>query len=261
MRNEMPTKPVSRQEEQTIASFDWQWRHLAEDGPPGDQAILLWAPGWREKVDTMILDELGLAPANLAGKKALDVGCGQGRWAYGLKKIGCDVLGIDTSPSAIELARKWGLNAKVMNLFEISNAGLAGQFDLVWCWGVIHHTADPERAFRSVVDAARRGGLIHCYVYSRPRSRRVRVMREVLKPFGFSTRRRIISMWIKLGLYHGSVHEGFDALSPSINKEIGEHEIKRWCEDLGLDYERRYPRWASKSEDIFFNARRDDSSH
>ena len=67
--------------------------------------------------------------------------------------------------------------------------------------------------------------------------------------------------WIKLGLYHGSVHEGFEALSPSINREIGERETKRWCEDSGLDYERRYPRWASKSEDIFFNARRDDSSH
>jgi hypothetical protein len=98
-------------------------------------------------------------------------------------------------------------------------------------------------------------------VYSRRRSRRVRVMRNILKPFGFPTRKRIIGMWIKLGLYHGSVHEGFDALSPSINREIEEHEIKRWCEDLGLDYERRYPRWASKSEDIFFNARRRNLSH
>jgi len=148
----------------------------------------------------------------------------------------------------------WGLNAQVLNLFEIPKAGLAGKFDLVWCWGVIHHAADPEKAFKAVAGAAKPGGVVHCYVYSWPRSRRVRAMRAFLKPFRFSMRRQIITLWVKLGLYHGTVHEAFDALSPQINQEIPESEVQRWCRELRMRYERRYPRWAEASPDLFFNA-------
>jgi hypothetical protein len=57
-----------------------------------------------------------------------------------------------------------------------------------------------------------------------------------------------------MGLYHGTVHEAFDALSPAINKEIPESEVQGWCRNLGLRYERRNPLWAKGSKDIFFNA-------
>lgn len=259
MKNELDVRKRESltREKKTVESFDWQWRYLAEDGPDEKGAVLLWAPGWREKVDSMIQDELGLTKENLVGKKVLDVGCGQGRWTYGFKKIDCDVLGIDTSPAGIEYARRWGLNTRVLNLFEIANADLAGKFDFVWCWGVIHHTADPKRAFQAIVEAAKPEGFIHCYVYSHPRSRRIKMMRAFLKPFSFPTRRWIIRFWVRVGFYHGSVHEAFDALSPDINKEIPEEEIRNWCKEFGLRYERRYPAWARSSKDIFFNAWRD----
>ena len=83
-------------------------------------------------------------------------------------------------------------------------------------------------------------------------------MRTFLHPFSFPIRRRIITSWVRLGLYHGTVHEGFDALSPNINKEVSETTVKQWCDKLGLRYERRQPSWARGSRDLFFNAWRED---
>jgi len=233
----------------TIRSFDWQWQNLSND----PSKYLLSSPLWREKVDELILEELGVDALWLKGKEVLDVGCGNGRWLYGFQKLGCFAFGIDTSPSGVEYARSYGLQAHVLNLFDMPNA-MEKKFDLVWCWGVIHHTANPCRAFSILAQATKPGGLVHCYVYSNPRSLGVKAMRSLLKPFNFTVRRRLISVYVKMGLYHGTVHEAFDALSPAINKEIPESEIQGWCRNLGLRYERRNPLWAKGSKDIFFNA-------
>ncbi len=44
-----------------------------------------------------------------------------------------------------------------------------GEFDLIYCQEVLHHTADPAAAFRNLVGRLRPGGELAIYVY---RSRR-----------------------------------------------------------------------------------------
>lgn len=41
-----------------------------------------------------------------------------------------------------------------------------GQFDLVYCIGVLHHLQQPEAGFRAVLRHVRPGGRFHCWVYA-----------------------------------------------------------------------------------------------
>lgn len=82
---------------------------LAEEGAASWEAI---ADGWAERVRTgsdasrvYILDDAHLAMVgDVAGLRALDAGCGEGRFARMLAELGAKVTGIDFSPRMIELA-------------------------------------------------------------------------------------------------------------------------------------------------------------
>ena len=81
----------------------------------------------------------------LAGKTALDVGCGAGLLCEPLARMGASVTGVDAAPENIEAAIA---HAAQSGLFidyragEIAEQGL-GQFDVVTSMEVIEHVTDP----------------------------------------------------------------------------------------------------------------------
>jgi len=80
----------------------------------------------------------------LAGKTALDVGCGAGLLCEPLARMGAEVTGVDAAPENTAVA---ALHAEGSGLDiryipgELGSLGL-GQFDLVTCMEVIEHVAD-----------------------------------------------------------------------------------------------------------------------
>lgn len=84
----------------------------------------------------------------LAGRRALDVGCGAGLLCEPLARMGADVTGIDAANENVAAARA---HAAGMGLDIAYRAGElaaldAAPFDLVTCMEVIEHVAD-KRAF------------------------------------------------------------------------------------------------------------------
>jgi len=72
--------------------------------------------------------------ADLARGRVLDVGCGAGRFALHLQERGCEVVGIDTSPGALEVCRARG----VRDVREIALADVGpelGTFDTILMMG------------------------------------------------------------------------------------------------------------------------------
>jgi 2-polyprenyl-6-hydroxyphenyl methylase / 3-demethylubiquinone-9 3-methyltransferase len=104
-------------------------------------------------------DECGRTP--LAGKTALDVGCGAGLLAEPLARLGAEVTGIDASPEVIAVARE---RAAKQNLEIDYRAGdvqaLQGQFDLITCMEVIEHVADPPVFVKALANRLSPGGLV-----------------------------------------------------------------------------------------------------
>jgi SAM-dependent methyltransferase len=67
--------------------------------------------------------------------RILDVGCGPGRVALYLQEQGHDVVGIDNSPLAIEVARERGVqDARVLSITQVSGKEL-GRFDTIVMFG------------------------------------------------------------------------------------------------------------------------------
>lgn len=88
-------------------------------------------------------DANGLKP--LAGKSALDVGCGAGLLCEPLARLGAKVTGVDAAPENIEAAAAHaGLSGLVIDYRagELAEQRL-GKFDLVTSMEVVEHVTDP----------------------------------------------------------------------------------------------------------------------
>ncbi len=110
------------------------------------------------------------------GCKVLEIGCGIGTDTMNFARAGAEVTAVDLSAKSLELARR---NAEVhgfgdrIRFYEanaelLSNVVPPERYDLVYSFGVIHHTSHPER----VVDQIRRhyvraGSVLKLMVYHR----------------------------------------------------------------------------------------------
>lgn len=98
----------------------------------------------------------------LAGKRALDVGCGAGLLCEPLARLGAEVTGIDAAPESIAVATDHAAGSGLAIAYragDIATLGLSG-FDLVTAMEVIEHVADKPAFLRALADALAPGGLM-----------------------------------------------------------------------------------------------------
>ena len=98
----------------------------------------------------------------LAGKTALDVGCGAGLLAEPLARLEAEVTGVDAAAENIEAARLHAAGSGLAIDYrhgELSALGL-GRFDLVTCLEVLEHVADKPAFVAALADRLAPGGLM-----------------------------------------------------------------------------------------------------
>jgi len=153
---------------QTQQSFAKQWSDLQ-----AGNALL--SDAWFKQNVTRILceEELLLKPEWFKGKRVLDAGCGNGRWSYGLAKLGSDVTAVDINTSALESAKKSltenHLSARFVQspLESLDQALGSEQFDLVFSWGVVHHCVSFNESMKQIAQRVKDGGILYVYLYGR----------------------------------------------------------------------------------------------
>jgi len=113
--------------------------------------------------------------SDLRGKRLIDIGCGSGLSILAALRLGAaDIVGIDIDPNSVNAAQSLlsqfapGLSwdVRVCSVFEINPEAL-GEFDVVYSWGVLHHTGDLWRAFAKAASFVRPGGLFVVALYHR----------------------------------------------------------------------------------------------
>lgn len=104
-------------------------------------------------------DEHGFKP--LAGKTALDVGCGAGLLAEPLARLGAQVTAVDAAPELIEVAKDHAAGQGLpIDYRAIGVEFVEGKFDLVTSMEVIEHVADPQQFIDCLAARLADGGLI-----------------------------------------------------------------------------------------------------
>lgn len=87
------------------------------------------------------------------GKKVLEIGCGIGTDSINFARAGADLTSVDISDESLALCRKrfdvYELNASFYqgDAEQLSAFLPVQQYDLIYSFGVIHHTPHPDRVF------------------------------------------------------------------------------------------------------------------
>lgn len=113
-----------------------------------------------------------LRPELVAGKEVLEVGCGMGTHASLLARAGAKLTAIDITEYAVAMTRRrfeiFNLPGRIEQM-DAENLPLKdASFDMVWSWGVIHHSSSTERCLQEMTRVLRRGGRLALMVYYRP---------------------------------------------------------------------------------------------
>jgi SAM-dependent methyltransferase len=95
----------------------------------------------RAEVLESALREAGVNPR---GRSVLDVGCGTGFFTAWYLTRGARVTGLDIAPTSIERLRE-RFPAATFVLGDVSEADIAGRFDLVNAFDVLYHIVDEAR--------------------------------------------------------------------------------------------------------------------
>ncbi|MBD2340857.1 class I SAM-dependent methyltransferase [Calothrix sp. FACHB-156] len=158
--------------------------------------------------------------------RILDAGCGSGVGTEYLVHLNpqAQVVGIDLSAGTLAVAKercqRSGANRVEfhhLSLFDVEQ--LPGEFDLINCVGVLHHTPDPIRGIQALAKKLAPGGLMHIFVYGELGRWEIQLMQKAIA----------LLQGEKRGDYRDGVQVGrqiFAALPE--NNRIAKREKERW---------------------------------
>jgi 2-polyprenyl-3-methyl-5-hydroxy-6-metoxy-1,4-benzoquinol methylase len=113
--------------------------------------------------------------ARWTGKKVLEIGCGIGTDTMNFARHGAQVTAVEFSEKSLEIARRraevYGFQDKIRfylgNAEELTSFLPIESYDLIYSFGVIHHTPNPERVIKELHHYVHPGSTIKIMVYYR----------------------------------------------------------------------------------------------
>ena len=105
-------------------------------------------------------------------KKVLEIGCGIGTAAVNFIRNGADYYGIELSKQSLELTRKrlevYDLSGSLYLANAEDNLDIFGteSFDLIYSFGVIHHSPNPEKIIANAYKLLKKGGILKIMLYA-----------------------------------------------------------------------------------------------
>ncbi|MBW4641893.1 MAG: class I SAM-dependent methyltransferase [Goleter apudmare HA4340-LM2] len=158
--------------------------------------------------------------------RILDAGCGSGVGTEYLVHLNpqAQVVGIDLSAGTLEVAKERCKRSGAtrvqfhhLSLYDVEQ--LPGEFDLINCVGVLHHTPDPIRGIQALAKKLAPGGLMHIFVYGELGRWEIQLMQKAIA----------LLQGDKIGDYHDGVQVGREIFAslPEKNR-ILKREQERW---------------------------------
>ena len=197
----------------------------------------------------------------IAGKRVIDVGSGSGIHSLAFLKLGAkSVHSFDYDPNSVEATRIVHSRAGSPSNWKVEHGSILdsayvrslGQFDIVYSWGVLHHTGAMWEAVENCASFVAPGGVFWIALYAKgPRYPQDLALKKRYNAASKLGKRWMVARWI-LRIMLGRLKKGKNPFT--WNQEYGRgmnlyHDIVDWLG--GLPYE-----VASEDEVVIFARRR-----
>ncbi|MDB4822459.1 class I SAM-dependent methyltransferase [Candidatus Pseudothioglobus singularis] len=126
-----------------------------------------------EEAENSLKDIFNLS--NLEGKKFLDAGSGSGLFSLAARRLGAEVYSFDFDPISVKCTRElkniffkndteWVIDeGSVLDEEYLESLGF---FDLIYSWGVLHHTGDMYKGLNNIKNLIKSEGVIAIAIYN-----------------------------------------------------------------------------------------------
>jgi SAM-dependent methyltransferase len=237
-----------------VGNFSFEWNIHRQTQIDNDH---------RKSSEEAFFLRFGLSPQFFKNKRVLDVGVGAGRYADVALRAGAEVWGIDLSFSVATAKENLAVYGERIHLAQANlfNPPFAPEsFDVIYSFGVLHHTPNPKKGFDGLVKLLKPGGVICITTYPNygmyytsqfARKFTSRLPPLVLYPLTVLFTLAFYLPYKYLGMRHGlmgrllpislsdsfkeAILDTYDCYSPTYQFCYAVHEVFEWFKQNGLE--------------------------
>lgn len=148
------------------------------------EPVFEFGKNWRRFLDVVDDERIGQAVRSLSemlesddlkGRTFLDAGSGSGLFSLAARKLGATVHSFDVDEESVACTRELrerylrddaGWRVEKGSILDQAYLETLGRFDVVYSWGVLHHTGAMWQALENVERMVRSNGLLFIAIYN-----------------------------------------------------------------------------------------------